>query len=518
MACAVVLVLAAPVRAEDDLGKSPLEQVMEDGELDANDRHVVHLVDWLLQYAFEQRASDMTFPVSGEDAPQPFPVDIVPRVVHAETWTTLSRGLAQRAKALDAFLHDVYGDREVVADGMVPAWVIDGAPGLLPLATLIDQPVRAHVCGMDLVHDVSGTWYVLEDNLRVPSGLGYAMANRWLTEHIWPDLDVPDDRIDLELWAEEYLADVDHVLLYDPALDGIGDEITDHQYGFGRMDYEGMFAVLNEHNDAHTGAPHPLAALCMTATEWGRRTAPATCRRVGERRGDAGLLPDLQQRLQQFVQRRDQSLQFRHHQEAGVDVGKLVRLALVVAEQQLPRGAQDRPGDAPAPPRGDAPQRMQDLRRRVLARQGHAELILLPGGIGGIFEVLQGAAAANPEMDAAGQRTARRSFQDSTHGPDLESGLRPMDRHRDVLTGQRTFDEYGFAFAMRDAPTFLVERFDELVERADAPERRTRAVGRAEPEQLAELAACADPGPARRAPELRPPRDGRTRVAGRAVP
>ena len=82
------------------------------------------------------------------------------------------------------------------------------------------------------------------------------------------DLDVADGGIDVELWVEEYLADVDHELLYDPALDGIDDEVTDHQYGFGRMDYEGMFAVFNEHNDTDTGAPHPLASLRMAAPEW----------------------------------------------------------------------------------------------------------------------------------------------------------------------------------------------------------------------------------------------------------
>jgi carboxylate-amine ligase len=141
----------------------------------------------------EQRAGRMTFRVSGESRPQLFPFDIIPRVVHAEHWAALSDGLIQRARALDAFLHDVYGAREVVADGVLPAWVVDSAPGLLPLAALLDQPVRAHISGMDLVHDASGTWHVLEDNLRVPSGLGYAMANRGLTEHIWPDIDVPDE-------------------------------------------------------------------------------------------------------------------------------------------------------------------------------------------------------------------------------------------------------------------------------------------------------------------------------------
>lgn len=146
----------------------------------------------------EQRARHMTFRASGEAKGQLFPFDVVPRVVQGADWTRLSAGLIQRAKALDAFLRDVYDEREIVADGVIPSWVIDGAPGLLPLAALIDQPVRAHIAGMDLVHDAAGTWNVLEDNLRVPSGLGYAVANRRLSETIWPDLERPEEVMDVE--------------------------------------------------------------------------------------------------------------------------------------------------------------------------------------------------------------------------------------------------------------------------------------------------------------------------------
>jgi glutamate---cysteine ligase / carboxylate-amine ligase len=146
----------------------------------------------------EQRAGNMTFRVAGETKPQPFPFDLIPRIVPADDWRRLSAGLVQRARALDAFLHDVYKDRAVVADGVIPSWVIDGAPGLLPLAALVDQPVRAPVCGMDLVHDAAGTWHVLEDNLRMPSGLGYALANRRLSRHIWPDLQIPQDVLPVE--------------------------------------------------------------------------------------------------------------------------------------------------------------------------------------------------------------------------------------------------------------------------------------------------------------------------------
>jgi len=185
----------------------------------------------------EQRARNMTFRVSGQAKPRLYPIDIVPRTVRGEDWAELERGLIQRARALNAFLDDVYDERQIVADGVIPAWVIDGAPGLLPLAALLDQPVRAHVAGMDLIHDASGdfaepgsttrgrladarlptaqgasgtdagadrlrrtgNWYVLEDNLRVPSGLGYAVANRRLSQHLWSDVAWPDGVRDAEV-------------------------------------------------------------------------------------------------------------------------------------------------------------------------------------------------------------------------------------------------------------------------------------------------------------------------------
>ncbi|MBW3605608.1 MAG: carboxylate--amine ligase/circularly permuted type 2 ATP-grasp protein [Actinobacteria bacterium] len=146
----------------------------------------------------EQRAHNMTFRVSGQARPRLYPFDVVPRIVSGHEWDDLSHGLIQRARALNAFLRDVYDQREIVGDGVVPGWVIDGAPGLLPLAALIDQPVRAHVAGMDLIHDASGNWHVLEDNLRVPSGMGYAVANRRLSQHIWPDLERPAELLDVE--------------------------------------------------------------------------------------------------------------------------------------------------------------------------------------------------------------------------------------------------------------------------------------------------------------------------------
>ncbi|AEV87727.1 carboxylate-amine ligase [Actinoplanes sp. SE50] len=140
----------------------------------------------------EQRANGVTFSVAGEAATRLFPFDLVPRIVPAADWAELRAGLTQRVRALNAFLSDVYDDRAIVAEGIVPEWVIDGSPELRASGALIGGgAVRAQVAGVDLVRDADGGWCVLEDNLRVPSGIAYAMQNRRLTESILPELPRP---------------------------------------------------------------------------------------------------------------------------------------------------------------------------------------------------------------------------------------------------------------------------------------------------------------------------------------
>ncbi|HEY2734918.1 MAG TPA: carboxylate--amine ligase/circularly permuted type 2 ATP-grasp protein, partial [Polyangiales bacterium] len=153
----------------------------------------------------EQRSHQMTFRVSGEQTPRLFPVDLFPRLVAADDWDHLNAGLVQRARALDTFLRDVYGKRQAIADGVIPASIVDAAPGLLPMAALVDQSVRAHIAGMDLVRDGNGVWSVLEDNLRVPSGLGYAVQNRRLSDHVWPDLTRPANLLGVDDLAPQLL-------------------------------------------------------------------------------------------------------------------------------------------------------------------------------------------------------------------------------------------------------------------------------------------------------------------------
>ncbi|MEU4557061.1 carboxylate--amine ligase/circularly permuted type 2 ATP-grasp protein [Actinoplanes sp. NPDC023936] len=148
----------------------------------------------------EQRARGITFSVAGEAATRLFPFDLVPRIVPAADWGHLRTGLTQRVQALDAFLTDVYGERQIVSDGVIPEWVVTGSPELRASGALIRRrAVRTQVAGVDLVKDSStGEWRVLEDNLRVPSGIAYAMQNRRLTWNVLPELPRPAGLVSVE--------------------------------------------------------------------------------------------------------------------------------------------------------------------------------------------------------------------------------------------------------------------------------------------------------------------------------
>jgi uncharacterized circularly permuted ATP-grasp superfamily protein len=128
--------------------------------------------------------------VDGQLQERPFPLCPVPRVLSAEDWAHLSAGVEQRTRALNAFLADVYrpaGRRrtdadqhpEVVRAGVVPGWIVSASPGYRPAAVALAAAgqQRITVAGLDLLHGPAG-WVVLEDNLRVPSGIGYALTNR----------------------------------------------------------------------------------------------------------------------------------------------------------------------------------------------------------------------------------------------------------------------------------------------------------------------------------------------------
>jgi carboxylate-amine ligase len=139
------------------------------------------------------RAAGLTFGVDGVQ--QPFPVDLVPRIVAAHEWSVLAAGLTQRARTIELFLRDVYGPARVVADGILDWATVRRCSQWLPAAQrLPTDVVRAPVIGFDLVRDALGGWRVLEDNCRVPSGVGYAVGLRRVMREIVPELD-PDGAV-----------------------------------------------------------------------------------------------------------------------------------------------------------------------------------------------------------------------------------------------------------------------------------------------------------------------------------
>jgi len=125
----------------------------------------------------------ITFEVAstvGELRDRPFPLDLVPRVLPAEQWTTIKRGLAQRIRALNAFVDDVYHEHEIVRAGIIPWSLVVSRPSFARSVHGVRPPggVYCHVSGCDLVRGGDGRWLVLEDNVRTASGISYVLENR----------------------------------------------------------------------------------------------------------------------------------------------------------------------------------------------------------------------------------------------------------------------------------------------------------------------------------------------------
>jgi uncharacterized circularly permuted ATP-grasp superfamily protein len=117
-----------------------------------------------------------------------FPVCLMPRIISAADWERLERGLLQRVQALEQFVDDVYGEQRILRSGTIPAEVVLGSKQYLTALRGIRPParVRIHVAGIDLIRDGSGTFCVLEDNLRTPSGVSYVLENRLLSKRLIP--------------------------------------------------------------------------------------------------------------------------------------------------------------------------------------------------------------------------------------------------------------------------------------------------------------------------------------------
>ncbi len=149
------------------------------------------------------RRLGITFAVYGEDAgaERLIPFDVIPRIFGASEWALLERGLKQRVKALNMFLHDIYHEQEILKAGVIPAQQVMGNNLYRPEMRGIDLPnqVYAHIAGIDLVRVAENDFYVLEDNLRTPSGVSYMLENRNTMIRLFPGL-----------FASRAVAPIDH--------------------------------------------------------------------------------------------------------------------------------------------------------------------------------------------------------------------------------------------------------------------------------------------------------------------
>jgi uncharacterized circularly permuted ATP-grasp superfamily protein len=166
--------------------------------------HYQSLMDRLTEFSAEelyqrQQASDLTFlnqgitfTVYGNEAgtEKTFPFDLLPRIITAKEWKQLEQGLEQRIRALNLFLHDIYHEGKIFKDKVIPYEMVASAKHYRREMRGVDVPQKVYVavCGTDLVRLPDGEFAVLEDNLRVPSGVSYMLANRSVTKNVFPRL------------------------------------------------------------------------------------------------------------------------------------------------------------------------------------------------------------------------------------------------------------------------------------------------------------------------------------------
>jgi uncharacterized circularly permuted ATP-grasp superfamily protein len=166
--------------------------------------HYAAYADWLASMTPEQMAGKraeadlifrrigITFSVYGEEGgtERLIPSDVVPRIISADEWERLEKGLIQRVTAINRFLADIYHGQEILKAGLIPEdqIVANDQFAVAMIGTKVPRDVYAHIVGVDIVRHGDGSYYVLEDNLRVPSGVSYMLSNRKMMMRLFPDL------------------------------------------------------------------------------------------------------------------------------------------------------------------------------------------------------------------------------------------------------------------------------------------------------------------------------------------
>jgi uncharacterized circularly permuted ATP-grasp superfamily protein len=166
----------------------------------------------------------ITFTVysDGRGIDRAWPFDIIPRIIDASEWRRIERGLLQRLTAINLFIDDVYHDQKIVADGVFPAALLDDSINFRRECIGVDTKfgVWSHICGSDLVRDSDGTMFVLEDNLRVPSGVSYMLENRAISKRVFADLFTQQSILPVDSYTDEL-----NRMLASLAPDGVDDPV-----------------------------------------------------------------------------------------------------------------------------------------------------------------------------------------------------------------------------------------------------------------------------------------------------
>ena len=150
---------------------------------------------------------------NGEFREQLFPFDPIPRVIGHEEFAFLEKGLRQRVDALNCFLRDIYGKKQILKDGVIPEEFVFSAKGYLPPCEGVVPPkgIYSHISGIDLVQSKNDSWYILEDNLRVPSGASYPMIAREFQRKSAPAAFLHNSVIDNRNYAQMLKSVMDNV-------------------------------------------------------------------------------------------------------------------------------------------------------------------------------------------------------------------------------------------------------------------------------------------------------------------
>lgn len=173
---------------ENGVARAPAKQLL--GYLDSLSEDELEKRRITAEATIQEMGISFTVYTGEGNIDRAWPFDIVPRTIEAADWKIAEAGLKQRLKALNLFINDLYHDQNVIKDGIIPEHIIKDSKNFRPECVGITPAygVWAHICGTDLVRDENGDFFVLEDNLRVPSGVSYMLENRAITKRVLPEL------------------------------------------------------------------------------------------------------------------------------------------------------------------------------------------------------------------------------------------------------------------------------------------------------------------------------------------